>query len=111
MEARMLDSSLHLKSFVGMQARAASVGRVLYGYYHVPDRSSKPIDFIINPEGMEERAQKRCGPPLWKSCILSARWHQHAHCEGELAGCSVALHSLYARLERRRGGGRVASML
>ena len=44
-----------------MQARAASVGRVLYGYYHVPDRSSKPIDFIINPEGMELRSRKRCG--------------------------------------------------
>jgi len=72
MEARALDSNLHLKSSVGLQARAASVGRVLYGYYHVPDRSSKPIDFIINPEGMEERAKKRCGPPLWKPCILSA---------------------------------------
>lgn len=37
------------------------MGRVLYGYYHVPDRSSKPIDFIINPEGMELRSRKRCG--------------------------------------------------
>ncbi len=30
---------------------------------------------------------------------------------GELAGCSVALHSLYARLKGHRGGGRVACML
>lgn len=50
-----------LTSALNVQARAASVGRVLYGYYHVPDRSSKPIDFIINPEGMELRSRKRCG--------------------------------------------------
>ena len=61
-----------------MQARAASVGRVLYGYYHVPDRSSKPIDFIINPEGMELRSRKRCGSAA--GCMTSI-WHctwQHA---------------------------------
>ena len=34
---------------------------MLYGYYHVPDRSHKPIDFIINPEGIKLRSRKRCG--------------------------------------------------
>ncbi|KAK9845991.1 hypothetical protein WJX81_007900 [Elliptochloris bilobata] len=46
-------------SYWQLMARAASVGRVLYGYYQVPDRSHKPIDFIINPEGMEVRSRKR----------------------------------------------------
>lgn len=69
----MLDEDSHTRTVpevASMQARAASVGRVLYGYYHVPDRSSKPIDFIINPEGMELRSRKRCG-----SAAGSATWY------------------------------------
>ena len=41
------------------QARAKSVGRILFGYYAVPDSSSVPIDFVINLEGNGERSKKR----------------------------------------------------
>ena len=55
-----LDNLASMPAHCVIQARAASVGRVLYGYYHVPDSSNKPIDFIINPEGMEIRSRTRC---------------------------------------------------
>lgn len=48
-----------MSALVGMQARAQSVGRILFGYYAVPDSSSVPIDFVINLEGSEERSKKR----------------------------------------------------
>lgn len=57
-----LDNLASMPAHRVIQARAASVGRVLYGYYHVPDSSNKPIDFIINPEGMEIRSRRRCAP-------------------------------------------------
>lgn len=37
-----------------------SVGRILFGYYRVPDSASEPIDFTVNLEGEELRSAKRC---------------------------------------------------
>ena len=45
-----------------MQARALSVGRILFGFYQLPDSSAEPIDFVVNPEGMQMRSQQRCSP-------------------------------------------------
>ena len=42
-----------------MQARAQSLGRILFGFYAVPDSSSVPIDFVINLEGNAARSTKR----------------------------------------------------
>jgi hypothetical protein len=36
-----------------------SVGRVLFGYYLIPESASEPIDFTVNPEGQEARSVKR----------------------------------------------------
>jgi hypothetical protein len=47
-----------------MQARALSVGRILFGYYQLPDSSAEPIDFVVNPEGLQLRAKQRRGTPL-----------------------------------------------
>ena len=58
MRARVLRFVLTILSDV--QARAQSVGRILFGFYAVPDSSSVPIDFVINLEGNEERSKKRC---------------------------------------------------
>ena len=58
MRARILRFVLTILSDV--QARAQSVGRILFGFYAVPDSSSVPIDFVINLEGNEERSKKRC---------------------------------------------------
>ena len=45
-----------------------SVGRILFGYYRVPDSASEPIDFTVNLEGEELRSAKRC--PLLISCPI-----------------------------------------
>lgn len=50
---------LFIKPLRHLQARAQSVGRILFGFYAVPDSSSVPIDFVINLEGNEERSKKR----------------------------------------------------
>ena len=42
-----------------LQARAASVGQVMYGTYRIPSSSDQPIDIVINPTGNEIRSVKR----------------------------------------------------
>lgn len=46
------------------------MGRILFGYYAVPDSSSVPIDFVINLEGNEERSKKRCAASSSSGCML-----------------------------------------
>ncbi|CAL8468748.1 g8288 [Coccomyxa elongata] len=46
-------------SYWQLQARAMSVGRILFGYYRVPDSASEPIDFTVNLEGEEQRSATR----------------------------------------------------
>lgn len=41
------------------QARAQSVGRILIGFYQLPDSTAQPIDFVVNPEGNELRSKLR----------------------------------------------------
>lgn len=36
-----------------------SVGRILFGYYLVPESAAQPIDFTVNPEGLAVRSAKR----------------------------------------------------
>ena len=42
-----------------LQARAQSVGRILIGFYQLPDSAAQPIDFVVNPEGNELRSELR----------------------------------------------------
>ena len=49
-----------ISAICGVQARAQSLGRILFGFYAVPDSSSVPIDFVINLEGSAARSTKRC---------------------------------------------------
>lgn len=42
-----------------LQARAQSVGRILIGFYQLPDSAAQPIDFVVNPEGNELRSKLR----------------------------------------------------
>ncbi|BDA43260.1 probable ion channel POLLUX at N-terminal half [Coccomyxa sp. Obi] len=46
-------------SYWQLQARAMSVGRILFGYYRVPDSPSEPIDFTVNLEGEAQRSAMR----------------------------------------------------
>ena len=50
---------LSISAVNGVQARAQSLGRILFGFYAVPDSSSVPIDFVINLEGNAARSTKR----------------------------------------------------
>ena len=50
---------LPISAVYGVQARAQSLGRILFGFYAVPDSSSVPIDFVINLEGNAARSTKR----------------------------------------------------
>ena len=46
-------------SFLQLQARAASVRQVLLGYYRIPGSNAKPLDLVVNPQGLELRSQVR----------------------------------------------------
>ncbi len=50
-----------------------SVGRILFGYYRVPDSASEPIDFTVNLEGEELRSAKRCPLLSAFTCLLLNR--------------------------------------
>lgn len=42
-----------------MQARVQAVGQTLWGYYYLPSNDASPIDFKLNPSGMEDRSKLR----------------------------------------------------
>ena len=86
-----------------MPARAASVGRVLYGYYHVPDRSHKPIDFVINPEGMELRSRKRCGSAAGPVTCTQHSARQHLIGMRCCWACCMLLGYMAFHMARRAG--------
>ncbi|KAK9843129.1 hypothetical protein WJX74_007389 [Apatococcus lobatus] len=46
-------------TFWQLQARVASVGQVLYGYYSIPAGVDTPIDIVMNPEGDKIRSAMR----------------------------------------------------
>ena len=54
-----LSAHLSISAVNGVQARAQSLGKILFGFYAVPDSSSVPIDFVINLEGNAARSTKR----------------------------------------------------
>lgn len=46
-------------SFLGMQARCASVGQVLLGFYNIPTSMDEVLNIMVNPGGQEERSRAR----------------------------------------------------
>lgn len=47
-----------------VQARVASVGQILFGYYKLPSHVEQPIDFSLNPIGDAWRSEPRQVPAV-----------------------------------------------
>ena len=42
-----------------VQARAETVGQILFAYFQIPSTMDSPLDLVVNPEGNEARSQRR----------------------------------------------------
>ena len=48
-----------------VQARAETVGQILFAYFQIPGTMDSPLDLVVNPEGNEARSQQRWATTVW----------------------------------------------
>ena len=55
-----------------MQARAETVGQILFAYFQIPGTMDSPLDLVVNPEGNEARSQRRWAANVWLHASIMA---------------------------------------
>lgn len=51
--------------------------QVLLGYYRIPSSGGKPLEVVINPQGLEARTKVRRALSGWEGvagCLLGCLW-------------------------------------